>query len=48
LFSGLVPGDAGLYQVDVQIPGNIAPGNDVMLSVSIAGASDSSTTIALQ
>ncbi len=43
LFSGVAPGYNGLYQVDVQIPANIAAGDDVPLQLSIAGVSDSAT-----
>jgi len=43
LFSGLVPGLAGLYQVNVQIPAGVAAGDDVPLAVSMAGASDQAT-----
>jgi uncharacterized protein (TIGR03437 family) len=43
LFAGLVPGNAGLYQVNVQIPAGVAPGDDVPLQVSIGGASDRAT-----
>ena len=47
LFSGVGPGYNGLYQVDVQIPANTAPGTDVPLVVTASGASDSAT-IAVQ
>lgn len=47
VFSGLAPGFAGLYQVDVQIPTNIPAGNDVPLSISLGGQTDSDT-VALQ
>jgi uncharacterized protein (TIGR03437 family) len=47
VFSGLGPGFAGLYQVDVQIPANISPGDDVPISISLAGRTDSDT-IAIQ
>ena len=43
LFSGLVPGNAGLYQVNVQIPAGVAPGDDVPLQVSMAGVTDTAT-----
>lgn len=43
LFSGLVPGNAGLYQVNVQIPAGVAPGDDVPLQISMAGAADTAT-----
>ena len=46
LFSGVAPGYNGLYQVDVQIPADIAPGNDVPL-VIVMGQNTDSTTIAV-
>jgi uncharacterized protein (TIGR03437 family) len=36
IFSGLAPGFPGLYQVNVQVPGNIAAGNQA-ISISIGG-----------
>lgn len=47
LFSGVAPGYNGLYQVDVQIPADLAPGSDVPLVISMGQASDSAT-IAIQ
>lgn len=47
LFSGVAPGYNGLYQVDVQIPGDLSPGSDVPLVISMGQASDSAT-IAIQ
>ncbi len=43
LFSGIGPGYNGLYQVNVQVPANITPGNDVPIQISLAGISDSAT-----
>ncbi len=43
LFSGIAPGYAGLYQVDIQIPANAPVGDDVPLTISMAGNSDSAT-----
>jgi uncharacterized protein (TIGR03437 family) len=43
LFSGLVPGNAGLYQVNVQIPAGVSAGDDVPLQVSMAGVTDTAT-----
>jgi len=48
LFSGLVPGVAGEYQIDVQVPSGVTSGDDVPVNVTILGASDSSTTISIQ
>ncbi len=47
LFSGIAPGYNGLYQVDVQIPANIAPGDDVPLVLTQLGSTDTAT-IAVQ
>jgi len=47
LFSGIAPGYAGLYQVDVQVPAGVSPGNDVPVQITIGGKSDSAT-IAVQ
>ena len=47
LFSGIAPGYAGLYQVDVQIPANVSTGNDVPVEITIGGKSDLAT-IAVQ
>jgi uncharacterized protein (TIGR03437 family) len=43
LFSGLAPGYAGLYQVNVQVPSTIAPGDDIPIHISMAGVSDTAT-----
>lgn len=48
LFSGLAPGFAGLYQVNVLVPSGVAPGPDVPVTLSIAGQSSNTVTIALQ
>jgi uncharacterized protein (TIGR03437 family) len=43
LFSGLVPGVAGEYQVDIQIPSGVTNGDDVPVQLTILGASDMAT-----
>jgi uncharacterized protein (TIGR03437 family) len=48
LFSGLVPGVAGEYQIDIQVPSGVTNGDDIPVVVTILGASDSSTTISIQ
>lgn len=48
LFSGLVPGVAGEYQIDIQVPSGVTNGDDIPVNVTILGASDSSTTISIQ
>jgi uncharacterized protein (TIGR03437 family) len=48
-FSGLAPGFAGLYQMNVQIPPGAPAGDDVQLIVTMPnGQADSSTTIAIR
>jgi uncharacterized protein (TIGR03437 family) len=44
LFSGLVPGYAGEYQVDVQVPTGVASGDNVPIVVTMLGASDTAFT----
>jgi uncharacterized protein (TIGR03437 family) len=46
-FSGIVPGYAGFYQVNVQIPSNVAPGDDVPVQLSMPGSTTDTTTIAI-
>jgi uncharacterized protein (TIGR03437 family) len=48
LFSGLVPGYPGEYQIDVTVPSGIVSGDSVPVVLTILGASDSSTTISIQ
>ncbi|HEY6345589.1 MAG TPA: hypothetical protein VIY49_29165 [Bryobacteraceae bacterium] len=40
LFSGLVPGYAGEYQIDVQVPAGVASGDSVPVAVTMMGQSD--------
>ena len=47
LFSGVAPGYNGLYQVDVQIPADITPGDDVPLAINTGSTSDFAT-VAIQ
>ena len=46
-FSGITPGTAGEYQVNVAIPATVAAGDQVPLVMSIGGSSDT-VTIAIQ
>jgi trimeric autotransporter adhesin len=47
-FSGLTPGFAGLYQINVVVPSGITPGNAVPVVLSIAGQTSPPVTIAVQ
>jgi uncharacterized protein (TIGR03437 family) len=48
LYSGLAPGSAGEYQIDVIVPTGVTNGDQIPVVLSILGASDSSTTISIQ
>jgi len=48
IFSGVAPGYAGLYQINVQIPDSAPDGDDVPITVSILGSASDSATIALK
>jgi len=47
-FSGLAPGYAGLYQVNVQVPTGVPSGNAVPVVLTSLGASSNPVTIAIQ
>jgi uncharacterized protein (TIGR03437 family) len=47
LFSGLVPGYAGEYQLDVQVPPGVTGGDQIPVQVTMMGASDT-TNISIQ
>jgi uncharacterized protein (TIGR03437 family) len=48
LFSGLAPGFAGLYQVNVLVPSGITPGTNVPVVLTMAGISSSPVTVPIQ
>jgi uncharacterized protein (TIGR03437 family) len=48
IFSGLTPGLAGLYQIDVLVPSGAAAGNAVPVVVTIGGATSNAVTMAVQ
>jgi len=47
-FSGLTPGDVGLYQVNATVPAGAAKGNAVPVILSIGGVPSNTVTIAVQ
>jgi minor extracellular serine protease Vpr len=48
LFSGLVPGTVGLYQINVRVPDGSSTGNAVPVSVSIGGVTTPAATLPVQ
>jgi uncharacterized protein (TIGR03437 family) len=48
LFSGLTPGFAGLYQVNVTVPDDVAPGDEVPVVIGIAGQTSPVVTITVR
>lgn len=47
-FSGLVPGEVGLYQVNVQVPASSVKGLSVPVTISAGGVTSNVVTIAVQ
>jgi uncharacterized protein (TIGR03437 family) len=47
-FAGLAPGFAGLYQVNVQVPDGVTPGDAVPVALTIGGVASNTATIAVQ
>ena len=48
LFAGLAPGFAGLYQVDVIVPKDVDPGDDVPVTIAMQAGDRDSATIAVR
>jgi len=48
LFSGIAPGFAGLYQINVQVPQGVPVGDQVSLNISTANGLGDTATIAIQ
>jgi len=48
LFAGLAPGFAGLYQLNVVVPGGVSAGDAVPVVVSVAGQASPPVTLAVQ
>jgi uncharacterized protein (TIGR03437 family) len=46
-FAGVVPGAAGVYQINVQVPSDAAPG-DLPLIVQVGAVSSASTLLSVQ
>lgn len=47
-YAGLTPGFAGLYQINVRVPADLAASGDVPVSVNVAGAISNAVTIAVR
>jgi uncharacterized protein (TIGR03437 family) len=47
-FSGLAPGFVGLYQVNVEVRGDVAPSDNAPLQLSIGGRAANAVTIAVE
>ena len=48
VFSGLTPGAAGLYQVNVEVPDGVFKGPAVPLTLTIGGAVSNTVTVAVR
>jgi uncharacterized protein (TIGR03437 family) len=48
IFSGLAPGVAGLYQINVTIPAGAPRGNAVPVVLTVAGVPSNTVTVAIQ
>lgn len=47
IFSGITPGNAGLYQINLTVPAGVQPGDDVPVSVTMPNGSSDTVTIAI-
>jgi uncharacterized protein (TIGR03437 family) len=47
-FSGITPGNAGLYQINIAIPSGVQPGDDVPIVVTMPNGSVDTVTLAIQ
>ncbi len=46
-FSGIAPGNAGQYQINVQVPSGVQPGDNITLQVTMLDGSTDTVTIAI-
>jgi uncharacterized protein (TIGR03437 family) len=46
-FSGIAPGNAGQYQINIQVPSGVQPGDDVTLQITMPDGSTDTVTIAI-
>ena len=47
-FSGLAPGNAGLYQVNVEVPQSVPAGDAVLMTVSMPNGRSDSASVAIR
>lgn len=47
-YLGLVPGTVGVYQVRIEVPAGVTPGNDVPIVVTIGGQASAAVTVAME
>ncbi len=47
-FSGLAPNLVGVYQVNVQVPAGVTPGDTVPLVITQAGVDSNTVTVAIR
>jgi len=47
IFSGITPGNAGLYQINLTVPAGVQPGDDVPVVVTMPNGSSDTVTIAV-
>jgi uncharacterized protein (TIGR03437 family) len=48
LYSGLAPGNVGLYQVNAQVPAGIVTGTAVPVAIAIGGVTSNTVTVSIQ